>query len=167
MLAAFPGLEKLKTAERLEPRAKAREKLFDETCVEIVAEDAWMYIAPWEVPRIARGRWKPVVTPKGSDCIVIGESHLRESDALTLFLDIFHELCHVRQRHDGRELWDQRYSYATRPTEVEAYQFVIDEARGMKVPDEVLRDYLKVEWIDDHEYSQLLSAVGVSPAPRS
>lgn len=164
LLAAFPGLDELPTAARLVKDPAARRTLFDETCVELIAEDAWMYVAPWEVPKGARGRWKPVVTPVGRDCIVIGESHLRESPPLTLFMDIYHELCHLLQRARGLELWDRRYNYAQRPTEVEAYKFVIDEARRLQVRDDVLRDYLKVEWIDDAEYRQLLDAMGVPAA---
>ena len=163
LLAAFPGLDQLETATRHEPDAKKRAALHRETLVEIVPEDMWMYVAPETVPSDARGRWKPVLAD-GHDCIVIGESHLRESPELILFLDIFHELCHIRQRHDGRELWDRRYNYAQRPTEVEAYKFVVDEARRFGVGDPVLREYLKVEWIDKTEFRQLLDAVGVPPA---
>jgi len=164
LLDVFPELDRLPAARRLVPDAADRRRLFGDTCAELVAEDMWMYIAPWKIPPDARGRWKPVVTPAGSDCVVIGASHLRESPSLTLYLDIFHELCHVLQRWAGRELWDRRYSYVRRPTEVEAYQFVVDEGRRLAVDDAVLRDYLKVEWIDDDEFRQLLDAVGVTPA---
>ncbi len=163
ILEAFPGLDALETANRLVPEAKPRRTLFDQTSIELVSDDAWMYIAPWELPREASGRWEPVITPRGKDCVVVGETHLRESPPLILFLDIFHELCHVLQRQRGMELWDRRYSYVERPTEVEAYRFVVDEARRLHVPDEVLRDYLKVEWIDDAELARLLTAVGVPP----
>lgn len=164
ILAAFPGMDRLATAGRLVPDDEGRRVLFAQTHVELVSDDAWMYIAPWEIPREARGRWQPVITPKGSDCVVVGESHLRESPALILFLDIFHELCHVLQRQKGMELWDRRYSYVERPTEVEAYRFVVEEARRLKVADAVIRDYLKVEWIDDEELQQLLTTLGVPVA---
>ena len=161
LLEAFPGLDRLKTAERHEPDAQQREHLHHETFVEIVSDDVWMYVAPHEIPADARAQWKPVLG-RGQDCIVVGEGHLRESPDLILFLDIFHELCHIRQRHAGLELWDRRYSYVTRPTEVEAYKFVVDEARLLGVKDAVLRDYLKVEWIDEKEFRQLLDTMGVS-----
>jgi hypothetical protein len=160
LLKAFPGLDKLPTAVRHAPDPTTRARLHRDTCVELVAEDMWMYVAPEKVPKEAGGRWKPVLA-NGTDCIVIGESHLRESPPLILFLDIFHELCHILQRHDGRELWDRRYSYVTRPTEVEAYKFVVDEARLLKVKDEVLREYLRVEWITAKEFRTLLDALGV------
>jgi hypothetical protein len=163
LLAAFPGLDRLETAKRLEPDPKVREALFDETCVEVVADDIWMYVAPWDIPQNRRGRWKPVLSP-GSDCIVIGREHLSDSPELVLFLDIFHELCHIRQRHAGAELFDDKFSYVRRPTEVEAYRFVVEEGHRLGVEDGVLREYLKVEWISEAELLELLTAVGVPSA---
>jgi hypothetical protein len=160
LLAAFPGLDRLPPAARLVRDGPGRAKLFDETCVEIVDQDLWMYVAPWELPASARRAWKPVLSP-GSDCIVIGVSHLRESPALVLFLDIFHELCHVLQRHDGANLWEPGVSYVHRRTEVEAYRFVVQEAKSLGVGDEFLREYLKVEWISDDEHAELLHELGV------
>ncbi|MCI4344906.1 MAG: hypothetical protein L3J87_04710 [Thermoplasmata archaeon] len=157
ILSVFPGLGGLETARRLEPDSTARARLFAETLVEVVAEDMWMYVAPHDEPSIFRLR-KAVVVPV-KDCVVVGLSHLAESPALILFLDIFHELCHVRQRQAGRELWDQSVSYVTRPTEVEAYRFVVQEGRRLGVPDPVLREYLEVEWITAAEHEQLWLAV--------
>ncbi|MCI4368428.1 MAG: hypothetical protein L3K09_02550 [Thermoplasmata archaeon] len=160
ILDAFPGLDRLPTARRQEHDAGIRKRLFAETSVMLVADDLWMYVAPHDLPKGLRRRWKPVVSP-GTDTIVIGESHLRESPALILFLDIFHELCHIRQRHAGMELFDRNESYVRRPTEVEAYRFVVVEARKLGVSDEVLREYLKVEWITDAEYLELLNELEV------
>ncbi len=160
LLAAFPGLDRLPVATRLVPDPERRTRLFDETCVELVDQDLWMYVAPWDLPKIRRRGWRPVVTP-GKDCIVVGATHLRESEPIVLFLDIFHELCHVLQRHDGANLWEAGVSYVRRRTEVEAYRFVVHEARRLKVDDVALRDYLKVEWISEAEHRELLEALGV------
>jgi len=161
ILTAFPGLDRLETAERHSPDPATRARLYERTCVELVPDDIWMYVSPFEVPKEARGQWKPVVSPD-SDCIVIGESHLRESPDLVLFMDIFHELCHVLQRRGGAELWDRRFTYTERPTEVAAYRFVVDEARRFGVQDDVLREYLRVEWIDEKEFLQLLVKMDVA-----
>jgi hypothetical protein len=160
LLAVFPGLDRLPAAARLEADRSKREKLLEETCVEIVDADMWMYVAPWDLPAGARGRWKPVIAP-GRDCIVVGASHLRESSELMLFMDIFHELCHVIQRRDGANLWEPGLSYVERPTEVEAYRFVVREARDFGVSEPFLREYLKVEWISDKEHLELLRTLGV------
>lgn len=163
LLAAFPGLDRLATAERLQPDPSAREKLFDETCVQVVDQDLWMYVAPWDIPPGARREWRPVISP-GSNCVVVGKSHLEESSELTLFMDIFHELCHVIQRQGGANLWPPGLSYVERWTEVEAYRFVVREARQLGVSDDFLRDYLRVEWISEEEHRQLLDRLEVPPA---
>jgi hypothetical protein len=163
LLVVFPGLDKLETATRHEPDAKKRQQLHDTTCVEVVAEDMWMYVAPRDLPKSFRRRWKPVVSGE-IDCIVVGESHLRESPALILFLDIFHELRHIQQRRDGQELWPDGISYVERPTEIDAYQFVVDEARRFGVADATIRDYLKVEWVDDKDMVTLYRSLGVPAA---
>ena len=161
ILTAFPRLNRLDCAARLEPDPESRERLFDRTVIRIVAEDVWMYVAPWkETPR-RTGGWIPVA-PDGLDCVVIGEGHYRRSPELTVFLDIFHELRHVMQRRGGAELFPPGVSYVERPTEIDAYRFVVEEARLLGVDDATLREYLRVEWIDDAEFSRLLRAVGVS-----
>lgn len=160
ILAVFPGLGQLPTAARLQPDPDQRRRLFRETEIALVENDVWMYVSPWEIPSTARGRWNPVLSP-GQDCIVVGLDHLRESPALTLFMDIFHELRHLLQRHAGAQLFTNT-SYVRRPTELEAYRFVIEEARAFGVSDEFLRDYLRVDWIDDAEYAELLRAMSVS-----
>ncbi len=167
LLAVFPGLDRLPPAAKMEPRPAKRARLFDETGIEVVDQDMWMYVAPWETPPFARRRgWTPVVTP-GKDCIVVGQGHLRESAAILLYLDIYHELCHILQRRDGANLWEPGLSYVERKTEIDAYRFVIDDARALGVSDEYLREYLKVEWISPAEHRQLLVAVGVPAAVRS
>ncbi len=164
LLAAFPGLDQLPAAKRLVRTRGGRDQLFGSTLIELVDEDLWMYVAPKEMPTSFRRRWKPVVSPE-ADCIVVGEKHLRESSGLMLFLDIFHELCHVLQRRGGAELWPPGVSYVERWTEVEAYRFVVDEARKFGVADAYLRDYLRVDWISEDEHRTLLGALGVSAAP--
>lgn len=160
ILDAFPGLDRLPTAKRLVPDAAARRRLFAETWVEIVDQDLWMYVAPFEEPPGARREWRPVLSP-GADCIVVGAGHLRTSSPLMLYMDIYHELCHILQRRGGADLWPPGVSYVKRWTEVEAYRFVVNEARALGVPDDYLRDYLRVEWISDDEHRELLAEFGV------
>jgi hypothetical protein len=160
LLAVFPGLDALPLAKRLEPGAKRRARLFEDTCVEVVDADMWMYVAPTELPKTFRRRWKPVVSPD-ADCIVVGKEHLHESPALMLFMDIYHELCHVRQRRAGANLWEPGVSYVKRWTEIEAYRLVVDEARSLGVSNEFLREYLKVEWISAKEHRELLAELQV------
>ncbi|MGA8664652.1 MAG: hypothetical protein WB809_06285 [Thermoplasmata archaeon] len=163
ILKVFPGLDRLPPGRKIHKEAKVRARLFRSTEIELVAADLWMYVAPREIPKFVRREWKPVVSPD-TNCIVVGAGHLRESPALTLYLDIYHELCHILQRDGGAELWEAGVSYVERWTEVEAYRFVIEEARRLKVSDAYLREYLEVEWISAKEHRTLLTTLGVPVA---
>jgi hypothetical protein len=162
ILRVFPGLDALPTAEHLQPDSVERAALFGKTEIALVDEDVWMYVAPRESSLLRSSRWKPVIAPD-LDCIVVGRDHLRESPGFTLFMDIFHELRHVLQRQAGAQLFGGFKRYVEKPTEIDAYRFVVEEARGMGATDDFLRDYLRVDWIDEKEFLELLSAVGVSP----
>ena len=94
--------------------------------------------------------------------IVIGLEHLKNSDKKILYLDIVHELVHVKQQRQGLDLYDKSYSYVDRPTEVEAYAITVEEARRLGMKDQEIFDYLHVEWITPDEHKRLASAVGLS-----
>ncbi|MHB1435609.1 MAG: hypothetical protein ACYCPN_06785 [Thermoplasmata archaeon] len=161
LLKGFPGLDRIPIAHRIEPDAARRKRLFEETFTQIVEEDMWMYVAPLELPPGRPPGWNPVVADM--DCIVIGLKHLRDSPAIMLFMDIYHELCHVQQRRGGANLFDRGVSYVDRWTEVEAYRLVVEEARRLGTPDDFLREYLQVEWISKEEHLRLLERLGVPP----
>lgn len=161
LLEVFPGAGRCPIAAHVEPDPAQREALFRQTEVEIVTADLWMYVAPREVPPDARRGWKPVVSPD-SDCIVAGQHHLVSSPTMTVYMDIYHELSHVRQRRDGANLWEPGVSYVKRWTELEAYRIVVEDARARGASDEFLRDYLEVEWISPAEHAELLKALGVA-----
>ena len=94
--------------------------------------------------------------------ISIGEGHLKTSDEKTLYLDIIHELVHVRQHRDGLNLYDRSVSYVDRPTEIEAYVVAIEEARRIGFNDEEILDYLDVEWITPEEHRRLAKRLNVA-----
>lgn len=99
--------------------------------------------------------------------LIISSHHLKTSDLRTLYLDIVHELCHVKQHMAGRPLFDRKRSYVDTPTEVEAYRFTVKEGRRLGMTDAELFEYLKVEWIDAKELRRLARNSGVKvPAPR-
>jgi len=93
--------------------------------------------------------------------IVIGKDHLEKSEKKILYLDIVHELVHVKQQRQGLDLYDESYPYVDRPTEVEAYKIAVDEARRLGMSDDEIFDYLHVEWITTEEHKRLASKVGV------
>ncbi len=95
--------------------------------------------------------------------IVISREYLKRGEERYLHLDVVHELVHVRQFMEGKELFDSRYAYVDRPTEVEAYRTCVGEGRRLGMSDEELTEYLRVEWISEEELGRLLSNVGITP----
>jgi hypothetical protein len=93
--------------------------------------------------------------------LLISAHYLRTGNIVDIYLDIIHELVHVRQFLEGKELFDDRFSYINRPTEIEAYQFAVEEARRLGLTDERICDYLKTEWMSDRDLLRLAKAMGV------
>ncbi len=96
---------------------------------------------------------------KGS--VVVNAKYLKEGEETYLYLDVVHELVHIKQHMEGKELWDKRYAYVNRPTELEAYSVALKEARRLGLSEEKIIDYLKVEWVTDKEFRRFLGTLGV------
>jgi hypothetical protein len=98
----------------------------------------------------------------GSDGhLVISKGYLNTGDKTDIYLDLIHELCHVKQFKDGRELFDPRYDYVDRPTEIEAYRYAVQEARRLGLSEERICIYLRTEWMGDSDFQRLAKAVNV------
>jgi len=78
--------------------------------------------------------------------IYICQNYLKKGKLRDLYLDILHELIHVLQWKKGLDLFDRRYSYYERPTEIEAYRYTIEEAKNLGMSKEEILDYLYVPW---------------------
>jgi hypothetical protein len=94
--------------------------------------------------------------------ITIGLTHLRTSPDNILYLDIIHELCHVQQHRQGRNLYDRRRAYVDRDTEIEAYLVTVREARRIGLNDEAIADYLRVAWLTPQEHQRLARRLNVT-----
>lgn len=95
--------------------------------------------------------------------IVVAQQHLKGSDETTLYLDIVHELVHVKQQRKGLDLYDKSYSYVDRPTEIEAYIIAVREAKRLGMKYDKIIDYLQVDWVNPDEHKRLLTHVGLQP----
>lgn len=100
--------------------------------------------------------------------LVVGKKYLETADDRTLYLDVIHELIHIRQLLDGRELYDERFSYVDGPTEVEVYRLAVKEARQIGMTEKEIGQYLHVEWVNEKEHDRLLkrSGIRISDQPR-
>ena len=93
--------------------------------------------------------------------LIVGAHYLKCGDITDIYLDVIHELVHLKQFMDGKELFESRYDYVDRPTEIEAYRVAVEEARRLGLSDKKISAYLKTEWMTDEELKRLASAVHV------
>lgn len=96
--------------------------------------------------------------------MIISADYLSKGNRTDIYLDIVHELVHVRQFMEGKQLFDHNFEYVERPTEVEAYRTAVEEARRLGLSEKRICNYLKTEWMTDEEFRRLAKAVNVECA---
>jgi hypothetical protein len=133
--------------ELLEDEA-TRRRVLNETVVEVIDSDDYMYVSQRD------GR------------LVVGNRYLKEASEQFLYLDVVHELVHVKQFLNGADLYDSKYNYVDRPTEIEAYKLTVKEARRLGMSDCEIADYLLVEWITRRDRDRLARRLGVKVVSR-
>jgi hypothetical protein len=94
--------------------------------------------------------------------VMVNSNYLNNGNRIDVYLDVIHELSHVKQRMDGKELFDSHYSYTERPTEVEAYRHAVEEAKRLGLKDERICQYLKTEWMSNTDLKRLAKTLGVN-----
>jgi hypothetical protein len=98
--------------------------------------------------------------------LMVSSRYLNEGNKIDIYLDVIHELVHVKQLMDGKELFDERYDYTERPTEIEAYRHTLKEARRIRLSYEEVMDYLKTEWMTEEEWEKFAKTLKVEDFPR-
>jgi hypothetical protein len=94
--------------------------------------------------------------------LMVNPRYLNNGGKVDIYLDVIHELVHVRQHIQGRELFDTNYSYAERPTEIEAYRYAVKEARRLGLSDARICEYLKVPFMSGDNLRKLTNALNVN-----
>jgi hypothetical protein len=140
----FSGLADVKILQKIYGNKESLASVLERVKVKIINNEYYMHVDDTD------------------GCVVVALNHLTKADERTLYLDIIHELVHVKQFMDGRDIYDERYSYVDRQTEIEAYQVVVDEARKLGMSDEEIIDYLTVEWVSEDGLKRLANRLGVS-----
>lgn len=134
----FPGALESPALERIEPDPLKRRKLLEESLVRIQPGGGFAYV--------------DVETP----CIVLAENYYRTGTDVDLYMDMLHELTHIRQHHEGLDLWDERFAYVDRPTEIEGYAVAVEEGRRLGMDDEDIILHLSNPWMDEEDVARLL-----------
>ena len=94
--------------------------------------------------------------------LIVNTRYLHNGDRVDIYLDLIHELVHVKQFSEGKDLFDRKYSYVERPTEVEAYRYAVEEAKRMGLSDERICNYVKTEWMSDEAFTQLAITLNIN-----
>jgi hypothetical protein len=93
--------------------------------------------------------------------LIINAYYLNEGDIVDIYLDVIHELIHVKQFMEGKELFDSDYRYIDRPTEVEAYRYAVEEARRLGLSENRICEYLRTEWMSDKDFKRLTKSLNL------
>lgn len=99
--------------------------------------------------------------------LLISAYHLRTADQAIIYLDVVHELHHVKQFMDGKELFLTDFEYVDSPIEIEAYLGTVDEAKRIGFSDDQIVEYLKIEWMTDEQLKRLVARMGLTAASNS
>ena len=94
--------------------------------------------------------------------LMVNKRYLSSGSKVDIYLDVIHELCHVKQHMEGRELFDPRYDYVDRPTEIEAYRYAVQEAKRIGLSAASIRQYLKTEWMSNEVLDRLIRNMGTN-----
>jgi hypothetical protein len=93
--------------------------------------------------------------------LIVSADYLNNGDIVDIYLDIIHELVHVRQFVEGKNLFDENYEYIERPTEIEAFRVAVEEAKRLGLDDGRICQYLKTEWITEEDLKKLTETLNI------
>ena len=140
-LDLLPLAAKSPALQRVAPTAKARSALLQGARVRICGDKGYAFV--------------DVEAPS----IVISERYYATGDDVDLYLDLLHELTHLRQIREGFDLWDDRFPYVDRPTEVEAYAVAVEEGRRLGLTEFDVLEHLKNPWMSRAKVRRLLGHI--------
>lgn len=87
--------------------------------------------------------------------IILKEGYYRRAEALDLYLDLLHELTHLRQLAEGHNIWDERVGYVDRPTEIEGYAVAVEEGARLGMTETDILKHLSNPWMTRAETERL------------
>lgn len=87
--------------------------------------------------------------------IVLSEAYYHQANPLDLYLDLAHELTHLRQLAEGQNLWDHSLDYVDRPTEIEGYAVAVEEGLRLGMTEAEIMRHLSNPWMDESETARL------------
>jgi hypothetical protein len=133
----LPRFEESPVVRRIEMAATPIGPLLDSARVKIKKGEGFCYV--------------DVIIP----AIVLIENYYIQGNALDLYLDLAHELTHLRQLAEGRNIWDHSLHYVDRPTEIEGFAVAVEEGLRLGMTEEQVIQHLSNPWLSDDEVDRL------------
>ena len=133
----LPRIEESPVARRIETAAIPIGHLVDDARVKIKKGEGYCYV--------------DVKIP----AIVLIEDYYIRGNALDLYLDLAHELTHLRQLAEGRNIWDHSLHYVDRPTEIEGFAVAVEEGIRLGMTEMQVIQHLSNPWLSDDEVDRL------------
>ena len=105
--------------------------------------------------------------------IAVGTYHLKHGDKHVLYLDIVHELFHIKQWMDDKEWFTEEHLkfmrdfslYYSSPLEVPAYRHTVREAERLGMHHEEIEEYLKMMPVPPKQFTAFLAEMGIRRSP--
>jgi hypothetical protein len=91
----------------------------------------------------------------GVPAVTVTEHYYRNGNDLDLYLDLAHELTHLRQHMEGENIWQHSIDYVDRPTEIEGYAVAVEEGRRLGLTEEEIVKHLSNPWMSKEEINRL------------
>jgi hypothetical protein len=135
--ALLPRLEESPVARRIESQTTPIVPLIDSARVRIQTGDGYL--------------WIDVNIP----AIMLIESYYRKATPIDLYLDLAHELTHLRQLSEGKNLWDRALHYVDRPTEIEGYAVAVEEGLRLGMTESEIMRHLSNPWLSSADVKRL------------
>ena len=91
--------------------------------------------------------------------IILAEHYYRLGSPRDLYLDLLHELTHLRQFVEAQSLWDESLHYLDRPNEIEGYAVAVQEGRRLGMTEADIVRHLSNPWMAPAEVTRLCANV--------
>ena len=136
-LSLLPRFAESPAARRIETAAVPLKVLLKDARVRIKPHKGYCYV--------------DVIIP----AIVLSEDYYEHANPLDLYLDLTHELTHLRQLAEGKNLWDHSIHYVDRPTEIEGYAVAVEEGLHLGMTEAEITRHLSNPWLSGDEVARL------------
>jgi hypothetical protein len=140
-LQFLPGVQESPAIRRIASAATPADRLLTNARVRLEPGDGYIWVDD-EAP-----------------AIVLVEQYYRRGAALDLYLDLLHELTHLRQLAEGHNLWDETLAYVDRPTEIEGYAVAVEEGLRLGMSREDVVHHLANPWMMPADVRRLLGHI--------